>query len=900
MKRRTFVKNFSLAVGSTFFVNKLSLAAIRSLQPLRQVVDDFKRKDSLYHGDQWESLNPGYWQLKNEALRRRLHHIGNDNPVTWFPWHWETHRNKPQPQNRDPSLPLGMIWNREWVLSGNFKIIVDFTLKDRAPISGDRDWKQGSPRWQQEQSGYGLMGICFGGKTLYESRNYDADPKNAALMALWKDNKKFGIYSHASDLTVPFQEKAGKMGVDLQCGDKVAVMVYVHGEHQDKAQVKAALIHKDNKHEVVLKNVDRNLFTNGYFGLVARGLLDFQVDKVSIEPLENKPLSAPVNELHTCYPLGDTLRKEDDSWRCKFIALTRSDGSEIAIRIADTEQPEEGWDNVPVAGRGDLVNNSFRRNTAVIEVRLPRNPAESTMYFTVWKDGRDVTGDPRIGTDSMRAGTGLVPFPGKNGQYVGRLPKLEAPYKVAGLGGHALWYGRSDLPGTKPYQENFVHDQPTKDAYRNFEDYEFQILNWDDDVWYMELMFPPSSTDDAYKVITLTIAGPTCRWKTMRHWNVINPGDHDYGMDDVKGPEQYILRHHNDLGQDMYYMRRNFQVTNHLALGDEHPTATDNPKLWRRWKMPNHDFSMLILDARLWRTTQETDIWSEWGWGHKKNLYGRDNPVRSLLGEEQYAWLEKMIHTDTSPLICVSGINNMHPVFQGYLTNPETGNKWLESDRVAADYAGWVKAGCDRVIDLLSSRQGVISVYGDIHLAHILENRENRLIEASFGPIGRNGARGLKEDWAPELEDYDGRPVKIHALYHLEYQSPDLKEREGPVHWNFMEMTFDPQHKDPTIQLNIRHLTDTPETQPRGGTSFKRAASQTGRPVSCRLPSVDLMPDSDVYFYTLTGEPILATRNFGNRTLQLKGLIDIDPGTPILMVNVKGTQSTSKVIKTIR
>ncbi|MEM7561384.1 MAG: hypothetical protein AAF394_19840, partial [Planctomycetota bacterium] len=37
---------------------------------------DFAGPDSLYHGNEWESLNPGYWQVKDNALRRRLHNVG--------------------------------------------------------------------------------------------------------------------------------------------------------------------------------------------------------------------------------------------------------------------------------------------------------------------------------------------------------------------------------------------------------------------------------------------------------------------------------------------------------------------------------------------------------------------------------------------------------------------------------------------------------------------------------------------------------------------------------------------------------------------------------------------------------------------------------------------------------
>ena len=85
-------------------------------------------------------------------------------------------------------------------------------------------------------------------------------------------------------------------------------------------------------------------------------------------------------------------------------------------------------------------------------------------------------------------------------------------------------------------------DQPTEGAYAHLEQYDFQVMVWEDDVWYMELVLYPPSTDDAYKIITQSICGPTSRWQLMRHWNVINPGDHDYGMDDVKGPDSQPAR----------------------------------------------------------------------------------------------------------------------------------------------------------------------------------------------------------------------------------------------------------------------------------------------------------------------------------------------------------------------
>ncbi len=267
----------------------------------------------------------------------------------------------------------------------------------------------------------------------------------------------------------------------------------------------------------------------------------------------------------SCYPLGDSLAQNDGIWKVRFIGIFDTDGTKAEIRVADTESPKGGWASVPVAGVAKIVSNDFRRNTAVIEVSLPHSPAEKTMYYTVWKDGVDVTADSRIGTAAVGPGTGLVGDVPSTGGYVGRLPRLTAPYKLCGLSCHAVTSGlqkKTDneyqiLGGGGEWQ---FRDQPSEGSYKYLEDYNFQIMVWEDDVWYMELVLYPPSTDDAYKVVKHAICGPTSRWQCMRHWNIINPGDHDYGMDDVKGPEQIVIRKVKGLGQDTEYMKRNFRL----------------------------------------------------------------------------------------------------------------------------------------------------------------------------------------------------------------------------------------------------------------------------------------------------------------------------------------------------
>ena len=738
------------------------------------------------------------------------------------------------------------------------------------------------------------MGICFGGESLYESWR-GGRPRwgkaaawlksgHASWMAAWRDDGSFGIYDHATDGPTTAQEQAETEGHLLQAGDRVTIELGVIGVGA-AAKVTAKLITDAGTTAVTCRDVNRKKFTDGYFGLVARGQLDFEVNRVTLRPGGDRPIKAPVNELEVCYPLGDTLRQvdpPDGAWHCKFVAVFRNDGTKAEMRVSDSPAPAGGWANVPVAGSAAIVRNNFRRNTAVVDVTLPVSPAAKTLYYTVFKDGADVTADPRTG------------YLGKK-DYVGRLPQLKAPYRLCGLGGHSL-FGPTELPDNEWFAANWVHGQPTLDAYKHLEDYDFQIVVWEDDVWYLELLLAPPSVDDAFKTIMLTIANPTGRWAMMRHWNTINPGDHDYGIDDAKGPEQYLVRHHADLGLDPEYVKRNYQTVLHLMLGEEDPSGTENPKNWRRWKMPNGDFSLIIVDSRSWRTSQDTQIWDEQGWGHRVNVYDRTDPTRTLLGEEQFAWLEQVMRTDSSPLICISGVNALHTVWAGWKKDPETGLLFNQRDRVAADYAGWVKAGADRVLELLGSRSGIVTVYGDVHLGCIMENTRHRVLECCFGAIGRYGARKVKEGFGPEMTDYDGRPVRIHALYHDKYDSPALKLREGRKNWSFLEMQFDPRGDDPTIGLKLRHLADPPTGEVRGGGMVQTKASDTGRPNSCKLPAIETIPSADVRFATLDGRPIRGVRSLADGTIPLTGLVDVEPNLRMVMTTTDGKAVDAQIV----
>jgi len=894
VRRREFLKTTALAAASTGAVSSLAHALPEGFV----LVDDFGRPDSLFHGAGWESLNPGYWRIQDGKLRRRTSNVGDRARRTGFPFHSKTNTGKPMEETYDPSLPPGYLWRRDRYLTGDYQLIAEGTYLESAPTQIPED---DDPKWKMYQAGHSLLGLCFGGKCLLEGYN----KTNQARQAVWSDDGTFALRRPngkviGQSVAAPKLEAGDKFQIELKVtGDKVEAAFTAKGE---TVRVSATL----KLHEL-----------EGYFGCVARGLADFEFSQIAVQAAAETQRDAQHAECYACYPLGDSLEQNGEGeWTVRFVAIFASDGEDALLKIADSADPDGGWEAVPAAGKAAIVNNDFRRNTASILATLPGDPSKKTFYYTVWKDGENVTADPRIGSAGSGAGTGLVGDVPASGSYVGRLPQLKAPYRLAGLSCHAINSGLQSLEAQKMVGGADVwqiRDQPTEGAYRHFEEHDLQILVWEDDVWYMELVLYPPSTDDAYKVVTTSICGPTSRWQLMRHWNVINPGDHDYGMDDVKGPEQLMIRNLRQLGQDTSYMRRNFQIVHHLVTGEEEVDGTINPKKWRRWKMPDRDFSLIILDSRLWRSSQDTQVWEDWGWGHIKDIYDRRDPTRSLLGEEQFAWLEGVLSTDTSPLICLTGLNGLHSIWTGIKVDEETSLRFAQDDRVSADYAGWVAAGASRVLELLGSRTGITTVFGDIHVGSILENLDQRVLESSFGPIGRSVSRPLKEGqersgggrdvletYQPgKTQDADGRPIQMLALYHHAYKNPELESQDAfPNFWNFLKAQYDPRPMDPVTTLSLHNLIDPADAPPRGGGAVKRKASESGRVPSSKLPAFQTLPNADVRIATLDGQSLRGIRSNDSGEVAELGLPDVQAGTKLLVTATNGEEAQAQLLTT--
>ncbi|MEM8736813.1 MAG: hypothetical protein AAGG44_21465, partial [Planctomycetota bacterium] len=91
MDRRAFVQTAgaaSAASAAGLAVTASATATAATTAATTRIVDNFDRQDSIFHGEQWESLNPGYWKIKNGALRRRVFNVGDRARSTGFPFHY--------------------------------------------------------------------------------------------------------------------------------------------------------------------------------------------------------------------------------------------------------------------------------------------------------------------------------------------------------------------------------------------------------------------------------------------------------------------------------------------------------------------------------------------------------------------------------------------------------------------------------------------------------------------------------------------------------------------------------------------------------------------------------------------------------------------------------------------
>ncbi|MDZ4699450.1 MAG: hypothetical protein SH809_07080, partial [Rhodothermales bacterium] len=116
----------------------------------------------------------------------------------------------------------------------------------------------------------------------------------------------------------------------------------------------------------------------------------------------------------------------------------------------------------------------------------------------------------------------------------------------------------------------------------------------------------------------------------------------------------------------------------------------------------------------------------------------------------------------------------------------------------------------------------------------------------------------------------------------------------------FLEMNFDTRPADPVAKLTIRNLIDAPDAAPRGGGALTIAGSAMGRARTSTLPpELVTLPLADVRLNRLTGEPIRSFRSNAEGRLVHGGLIDIPPGTPIVMTTHTSSSADARIIQTL-
>ena len=182
-----------------------------------------------------------------------------------------------------------------------------------------------------------------------------------------------------------------------------------------------------------------------------------------------------------------------------------------------------------------------------------------------------------------------------------------------------------------------------------------------------------------------------------------------------------------------------------------------------------------------------------------------------------------------------------------------------------------------------------------------MKNTDHRLIECSFGPIGRSGGRGIIPDFGPKMKDFDGRPLEVTSLYHKAYADVKLQPhaKGDPFYWNFLEMEFDPRPVDGTIGLRVRNMIDPPSETPRGGGPLETTVSNTGRKPSSWLPKTKLLANADVRVVSVDGLPIRGLRTSADGQIPTTALVGVEPNTQVIITAFNGSKSESKVVETV-
>ena len=342
LNRRSFLEGAAGATGAALAASTLPVHPMPSLSDnsINSVETEylFDRANSNYHGQQWQTLNPGFWKIENGALRRRLQNYGDRARRTGFPFHAETH-NFAYETDYDPTLDCGVIYAPQWKLSGEYQLEADFTYHADRPAVPKGDQSD----WKMHQDGYGLMGITIGSQSVFQSYNR----LGQLIRICWNDKQQLVIMGPAK--TVKKSSQAGLSASDdsvlkstdsmqLKPGDRCRLIVHVQPSEESRCRVRVTF--SANSKTVSLTHNLPALKTEGFVGVLSRGLIDFDVTRFKVQPYQNKPLKIGHADCLVCYPLGDTLALKEGNWHVRFVGMFASDGRKIEIRVSDSPAPQ--------------------------------------------------------------------------------------------------------------------------------------------------------------------------------------------------------------------------------------------------------------------------------------------------------------------------------------------------------------------------------------------------------------------------------------------------------------------------------------------------------------------------------------------------------------------------------
>ena len=94
-------------------------------------------------------------------------------------------------------------------------------------------------------------------------------------------------------------------------------------------------------------------------------------------------------------------------------------------------------------------------------------------------------------------------------------------------------------------------------------------------------------------------------------------------------------------------------------------------------------------------------------------------------------------------------------------------------------------------------------------------------------------------------------------------------------------------------------MLDAPAEKPRDGGSLETAASSTGRKPASHLPKIKTLPGAYIRVVATSGAPLRGTRSDADSNVPETALVDVVPGTKVIVTAFDDQQSQSSVVSTI-